>query len=158
MAIAENLQRGELLKLAAENLGMAAKMVHQHARSLLVFRKVATLIKAARARRVHEEVRWLHQLYDEAARTRLTRLRSGGTIAGVEGDILDRREGILDLVAGRIVVDVICHACLVRRIEDNKIHSIQAHTPPRTNCQGTACEMVNDYQRAHRSDNEAIRG
>ncbi len=125
---------------------MAAEMMHQHARRLLVLGEVATLVKPTGAGRVHEEVGRTHQLDDQAARAGLAWLRRGRhAIARVEGDVADGREGILDLVASRIVVDVVGHDGLVGRVKDDEIHGVETNTTPGADAQRPASQMMDDW-------------
>lgn len=50
----------------------------------------------------------------------------------------------LDLVASRVVVDVVGDARFVRRVEDDQIHRILTHSSPAANAERTAGEVMND--------------
>lgn len=115
-------------------------MVGQEVRSLLILGEVATLEEAVgRRRRVHEEVRRPVQLNDDA-----TGIRAVG-IAILQVDVLDVREGILNLVARLLVVDVVGHGALIRRVEDDEIHRVLPNTSPLANPKASAGEVVNDW-------------
>ena len=54
------------------------------------------------------------------------------------------RERKFDLVASRLVVDVVGQArLLAKRIEDHKIHGILSHSPPCSDTQGSTLKVVN---------------
>ena len=53
-------------------------------------------------------------------------------------------EGVLDLVSGGVIVDVVGHAGLLWRVEDHQVHSILSDAAPASNAQRTACEVMNN--------------
>ena len=131
---------------------MSSQVVCQDLRSLLVFCKVPTLVKATGSGRVHEEVRWSVQFNDQPTRPwwRTVGARSG--IARFQLYALDVRERKFDLVAGRIIVDVVSDAGLVGRVEDDEIHGVLPNSSPSTDTQGAAGEVVDDYNTVSKTD------
>jgi hypothetical protein len=143
-AILERLERHELRKLPTENLGVSAKVMGQDVRGLLVLREVSALEESARAGGVHEEVRRSVQLNDETTRAR--RRASGGWngFTRLQLYALDEGERKFDLVASRIVVDIIGDTCLIRRIEDDEVHGILTDSAPGSDAQGATSEVMNN--------------
>lgn len=140
VTVHEGLQRHKLGELATENLGVSTEVVNHALRSLLVLSEVATLEEAiGRGRRVHEEVWWPVQLDDDA--TKLVRV----ALAVLEIDRLDVSEGVLDLVPGLLIVDVVGHRTLVRRVKDDQVHSVLTDPSPFANAERAAGQMVNHF-------------
>ena len=110
----ERLQGDQFRELTAQDFCVATKVMTQDLRSLLVLGKIATLIETARARRIHEEVRWSGELHNQAASSRAATMIVALIFSRIKGDILDRGEGKFDLVASRVIVDVISNARLIR--------------------------------------------
>lgn len=63
-------------------------------------------------------------------------------MARIEADLPNGREGILDLVASRVVIDIVGDAGLVGRVEDDEIHGIETNTAPAADAQSTAGEVM----------------
>ena len=142
VAALERLEKGQLGELAAEHAGISAEMVHEDLRRLPVLRKVPALVEAPGSGRVHEEVRRAVKLHDQAGWVHARILG----LAIRKSDVFDVREGELDLVAGRFVVDVVREARLLAEgIEGDEIHGILPYAAPRTNAEGPALKVLNDW-------------
>lgn len=139
VAVHEGLERDELGELAAQDLGVAAEVVDHAGGGLGVFGKVANLVEAAGGGgRVHEEVGGVVELDDDAAEL------GGVAFAVFEVDVLDVSKGVLDLVAGLVVVDVVGHGALVGGVEDDEVHGVLTDTRPLADAEGTAGQVVNE--------------
>jgi hypothetical protein len=57
-------------------------------------------------------------------------------------DALDVCEGVLDLVACLLIVDVVGHGAFVGRVEHNQIHRVLSNTGPLANGEGAAGKMM----------------
>ena len=126
----ERLQSDQLCELAAEDLWMTAEVVNEAVGCLLVLGEVTALVEATRSRRVHEEVWRARQLNDKSTRSLCSTLSIGCRITIVQGDILDECKWVFDLVASRVVVDVVRNATLLWRVEDDEVHGTLANSPP----------------------------
>ena len=80
VSVLERLQGDKFCQLAAQHFRVTTEVVSKDLRCLLILCKVTTLVKAARARRVHEEVGRSAQLNDEAS---LSRWRSARVDASI---------------------------------------------------------------------------
>lgn len=130
MPVLERIQRHQLGKLPAEDFGMTSEMVNENLRCLLILCKITTLIEAARARRIHKEVRRSAELNDKAARPRRRPVVIWTGFSRFQRDVFDVGKWKFDLVSRRVVVDVVRDACLVGRIEDDEVHRILPDTSP----------------------------
>lgn len=135
MAVLERLEGDELGQLAAQDLGMTTEVMDKNLRSLLILGEIATLVETARARRIHEEVRRPCKLDNEATRALRGTFSIAERVSVVQCDVLDEGEGILDLVASRIVVDVVSDAALFGRVEDDEVHRALTDAAPGTDGQ-----------------------
>lgn len=137
MTVHECLERDKLGQLSTQNFGVSTKVMNHALRSLLVFGKVTTLEETiCRGRRVHEEVGWSVQFNDYAADL----VRVAFVVLQVDG--LDVRKRILDLVPCLFVVDIVGHSALVRRVEDDEVHGVLAHTRPFADAERATCQVV----------------
>ena len=142
--ILERLQRDQFGELNAKNLGMTSKMVNQDLTGLLLFGEIAALIETSRVGGVHVEKRRTVQLHDQATRPGRSTVGLRTLVTRLQSDVLDMGEGVLDLVSGGVIVDVVGHAGLLWRVENHQVHSILSDAAPAANAQRTACEMMND--------------
>lgn len=110
-------------------------MVHENLTRLLVFGEVPTLIETTTARAVHPELWRPRQLNDETSRTLRCALGSSLYVSLLQSDVLDPGEWIFDLVAGGIVVDIVCDASLVGGVEDDQVHCALPDSTPGANGQ-----------------------
>lgn len=145
VSILERFKRNELGQLATQHFAVSSQMVDHDAGCLLVFGEVAALVETARAGRIHEEVWRPVELDDQAAGPRRKSAVVPIRLAGFQGDIFDESEGKFDLVAGRIVIDVVGQACFVGRIEDDQVHGILADAAPASDAEGPTGEVLNDW-------------
>lgn len=143
-SVLERFQRDQLGKLSTEHLGMSTQMMRHDLRSLLVLGKITTLEEPTRPRRVHEEVGWPAQFNDKTTGSGRRTIGIGDRVTRFQLNAFDESKGKLDLVAGRVVVDVVCDACFVGGIEDDQVHSVLSDSAPRTNTQGPTCKVVDD--------------
>lgn len=125
----KRFERNQAGQLATENLGVPSKMMDHYLRSLLIFCEVTALEETTRSGGVHEEIGWSIELDDQPTRP------SGFHISIFQEDILDESERVFDLVAGLVVIDVVCHASLLWSIEDDQVHRVLTHSSPGTNTQ-----------------------
>ena len=139
--VLERLEKGQLGELAAEYARIAAEMVEEDLRRLPILREVTALVETAGSRRVHEEIGWAVELHGQ----------TGWVHAGVfalairKRDVFDVGERELDLVAGRLVVDIVGQAGLLTEgIEGDEIHCVLAHASPCTNAEGSALKVLDD--------------
>lgn len=140
VTVHERLQGHKLGELATENLGVSTEVMNHALRGLLVLSEVATLEEAiGRGRRVHEEVWWPVQLDDDA--TELV----GVAFAVLEVNRFDVSEGVLDLVPGLLIVDVVGHRTLVRRVKDDQVHGVLTDASPFANAERAAGQMVDHF-------------
>lgn len=140
MTVHESLQGHELGELAAEDLGIAPQVVHHALRRLLILREVTTLEKAIRVwRRVHKEVRRSVQLDYDA--TQLVWV----AVVVLEVNGFDGCEGILNFVTSLFIVDVVGHGTFVRRVENDEVHGVLAHTRPLADTERAAGQVVNHF-------------
>lgn len=138
MTVHERLERHELGQLPAQNFGVSTEVMNETLRSLLVFGEIATLEEAiCCGRRVHKKVGWPVQFDDNTANL------VGVTFVVLQVDGLDIRKRILDLVPCLLVVDIVSHGALVRRVKDDQVHGVLAHTRPFANAEGAASQVVN---------------
>ena len=144
-AVLEGFQGDQFGKLNAEHLGMTSKMMNQNLTGLLLFGKITALVETSRVGRIHVEQRRTVQFHHETT-------RPGRSTVGLraftrfQSDILDVREGVFNLVSGGVIVDVISHAGLLRRVKDDQVHSILSDASPAANSQRTAGEMVDHWE------------
>ena len=144
-AVLEGFQGDQFGKLNAEHLGMTSKMMNQNLTGLLLFGKITALVETSRVGRIHVEQRRTVQFHHETT-------RPGRSTVGLraftrfQSDILDVREGVFNLVSGGVIVDVISHAGLLRRVKDDQVHSILSDASPAANGQRTAGEMVDHWE------------
>lgn len=137
MTVHEGLERNQLGELAAQNFGVTAEVMNKAMSSLEVFGEVAALKKAiGSGRGIHKEVRGSVQLNDNTAEL------VGIAFAVLEEDVFDVRERIFNLVSGLLIVDVVGHGALVRRIEDDEIHSVLPNSCPLSDAEGSASKMM----------------
>lgn len=90
-------------------------------------------------------MRRARQFDDESTRARRRAIGVGSTLTSLQLDAFDERERKFDLVSSRVVVDVVCDAGFVRRVEDDQIHCILANSAPCTDAEGTASEVVDHW-------------
>jgi hypothetical protein len=140
----ERFEGDKLCELAAQDLRVATEVMHQAVRCLLILSKVSALVKATRSRRVHEEIWWARKLDNKTTRSQRSTFSVRCWVAVVQCDILDEREWVLDLVTGRVVVDVVRNTALLGRVKDDEVHGTLTNSAPRANAQGAAREMVDD--------------
>lgn len=114
VTVLERVERHELGQLTAESLGGATKLVHHDFARLLVLGEVTALVEATATRAVHVELRRTNQLNHQCAQSLRSALCSGRDFTLDKVDVLDPSEWVFDLVAGRIVVDVVCDASFFR--------------------------------------------
>lgn len=137
VAVHERIKRNQLGELTAQHLGVSSEVVNHALASLRVFSEVSDLKEAASLRGgVHEKVRGAVQLNDNAAK--LARV----SLVVLEVDVLDVGEGVLDLVAGLLVIDVIGHGALIRGVEDDEVHHVLTNSCPFTNAERAASQVV----------------
>lgn len=140
VAVHEGIKRNQLGELTTQHLGVSSKVVNHALAGLRVFSEVSNLKEAAGLRgRVHEEVRRAVQLNDNT--TKLARV----SFVVLEVDVLDVGEGVLDLVAGLLVIDVVGHGALIGGVEDDEVHHVLANSCPFTNAERAASQVVNHY-------------
>ena len=101
-------------------------------------------MEATRTSRVHKEVRWSIQFDEKSSRSRGHSISFLYRIAVFERDVLDVCKRIFDLIAGAIIIDVICEAGLIWSVEHDEIHRILPNTAPRANAERLASEVMND--------------
>lgn len=140
MTVHESLQGHKLGQLAAEDLGVATQVVHHALRRLLILREVTTLEEAIRVwGRIHEEVWRSVELDDDATEFVWV------AVIVFEVNGFDGREGILNFVASLLIVDVVGHGTFVRRVKNDEVHSVLAHTRPLANTERAAGQVVNHF-------------
>lgn len=140
-AVLERFQGNKLGKLNAQDLGMASQMMNHDLACLLFFSEITTLVETSRVGGIHVEVWWAVQLHHKTTRSGWCAVRAGVRISGFQSDVLNVSERILDLVTGSIVVNVVGHARLVRRVKDNQVHGVLPDASPATNGQGPTGEV-----------------
>lgn len=140
MSVGKRLQGDQLCQLTAQNLGVAAEVVNVALSCLLILGEVTTLEESIRVGgRVHVEVGRSVQFNDDSTKFGAVTFRI------LEKDILDGAEVVLDLIASLIVVDIVSHGALFRRVEDDKVHRVLSHTRPLADAERSAGQVVNHY-------------
>ena len=77
---------------------MAAEVMYQAVRCLLIFREIPALVESSRSGRVHEEVRRSGEFNNESTWSLRSALGIARRVAILQCDILDVRKWVLDLV------------------------------------------------------------
>lgn len=144
-AVLEGFQGDQFGELDAEHLGMTTQMVDQDLRGLLLLGEITTLVETPGVGGVHVEERRAVQFHDETTGSRGSPVRLRGLVTRFQSDVLDVGKGIFDLVAGGVVVDVVGHAGLFGRVENNQIHGILPNAAPTADGQGAASEVVDHW-------------
>jgi len=116
----------------------------QNVGCLLILCKVTALVETPGVGRVHEEVGWSGQFNDEAAGSGWGSICIWSRVTSFQLNAFNVSEGKFDLVASRVVVDVVGDARFVGRVEDDQIHGVLTNTSPRTNAQRSTCEVLDD--------------
>lgn len=145
--ILERLQRHQLGQLDTQDLGMASQVVHHDLACLLLLGEITALVEASGVGGIHVEEWRTVKFHHQTPRSRRSAIRPGIRVSGFQSDVLDVRERILDFVTSGIVVDIVGHAGLVGRVEDDQVHGILANAPPGTDREGAAGKMRNDCNR-----------
>ena len=105
-------------------------------RGLEVLGEVGALIETVGGGgRIHKEVWRSVELDDDAASARVA-------LVVIEENVFDVRKGVLNLVSRLLIVDVVGHCTLVRRIENNQIHGILCNTRPLANAERSAGQVM----------------
>ena len=107
----------------------------QNLRGLLIFGEITTLVEAARAGGIHKKVGGPIEFDDQAAWPRRYAAVARTGFSRLQTDALDEGEWEFDLVARGIIVDVVCDASFVRRIEDDEVHGILSYATPTADTQ-----------------------
>lgn len=139
----KRLQRDEFGELATQSIWVATQMMCVDLRRLLVLGKVPTLVETSCTGRVHEKIRGPIQLHEKTPRSWSHAVGIIRWIGIFKGNVLDVGEWILDLVSGRVIVDIVGETGFVGRIEYDQIHGILSHPTPGADCKGFAGKVVN---------------
>lgn len=112
-AVLERFQRDELRKLNTKDLGMTSQVMNHDPACLLLLCKITALVEPSRVGRIHVKHGWSDQLNNQAPRSRWTAIRSRVWISRLQGDFLDMRKRVFNLITGSVIVDIVCHAGFV---------------------------------------------
>jgi len=114
MAVHKRLERDELRELTAKHLRAAPESVNQASGSLKILGEIVHLIETLGIRtRVHEEMGWPVELDNDAAGFREV------AFVILEVNALDVGEWVLNLVPSLLIVNIVGHGTLVRRVEND---------------------------------------
>lgn len=130
--VLERLQRHKLGQLDAQNLGMTSQMMNHDLACLLLLGEIAALVETARVGRIHIEHGWVVQFHHDSTRSRRGAIGTRVGVSRLQGDVLDVGERVFDLIASRVVVDIVSHASFVGGVENHQIHGILPDAPPAT--------------------------
>lgn len=142
--VLERFQRHKLGELHTQHLGMASQVMDHDLARLLLLGEITTLVEPPGVGRIHVEHRWAVKLHYQSTRPRWLTVRPGVGVSSLQGDVLDVCEWVFDLITSRVVVDIVCHAGLVGRVENNQVHRVLSNAPPATDCQRSTSEMRDD--------------
>lgn len=145
VAVLERVKRNELGQLTTESLGGAAELMDHDLAGLLVLCEITTLVEATAAGAVHVELGGTNQFDHQSAQSLRSALSSGCDLTLDKVYVLNPSEGVFNLVASRVVVDVVCNTSLLGRVEDNQVHLALADSAPGTDREGATCKVLDDY-------------
>lgn len=144
MSVLERVQRDQLGQLTTENLGGSTEVMYHDLACLLVLGKVTTFVESTLAGAVHVELWRSVQLDNECTKLLRRALGSRADISLDEINVLDPRKWIFNLVARRVIIDVISNASFFGRVENDEVHLALTDSSPRANGEGATIKVLDD--------------